>query len=86
MIGVVTVQWFVAAGLPAFVVGYLQPPSDWAVILLGAATGYCFWTGYRAWKRGWKARAVLRLAIPTGIFVASTCVVGLTVILLPRES
>ena len=86
LICVVAVQWFMAAGLPAFVVGYLRWPSGWEAILFGASTAYCFWTGYRAWKRGWKARALLRLAIPTGIFATSTCIVGLTVLFTRGES
>jgi hypothetical protein len=81
MVGVVTVQWFVAAGLPVFVVGYLRPPLGWEAVFFVALASYCFWTGYRAWKRGWKARFVLRLAIPICLFAISTCVVGLTKLL-----
>jgi hypothetical protein len=84
MIGAVSVQWFVAAGLPAFVVGYFRPPTGWEAALFVAIAAYCFWTGYRAWRRKWKARFVLRLVIPSGLFVLSTCVVGLTQLFLPR--
>jgi hypothetical protein len=86
MICVVAVQWLVAAALPAFVVGYLRSPSRWEAAFFCLATAYCFWTGYRAWKRGWKARTLLRLAIPIGIFVISTCIVGLIFILVRGES
>ena len=84
MIGVVAVQWFVAAGLPVFVVGYLKAPTGWETGFFVAVAAYCFWTGYRAWRRGWKARFVLRLAIPICLFAISICVVGLTKLLVPR--
>ena len=80
----VMVQWVVVATLPAFLVGYFGLPTGWDAVLFGSIAAYCFWTGYRAWKRGWKARFVLRLAIPICLFAISTCVVGVTKLLVPR--
>ena len=71
MIVVVMAQWFVSASVPAFVAGFLEAPRGWAAVMPIACTAYCFWTGWRAMRREWKARFVLRLAIPAGLFVIS---------------
>lgn len=83
MVVAVMVQWFVAAGTPAFAAGYLELPKDWTPLLFVGIAAYCFWTGYRAWKRGWKARFVLRLAIPICLFAISACIVGVAKLLVP---
>ena len=84
MVGVVTAQWIFVSAFPAYVGGYLPTPPGWESLIFVAMAAYCFWTGYRAWKRGWRARFVLRLAVPIGLFAISTCVVGLTKFVLPR--
>lgn len=71
MIVVVMAQWFVSASAPAIVAGFLEVPRRWETVLLIACTAYCYWTGWRAMRRGWTARFVLRLAIPAGLFVMS---------------
>jgi Mn2+/Fe2+ NRAMP family transporter len=73
MIGVVAAQWFLALAAPAMLLGYLESPRGWTAALLLAMTGYCFFTGYRAWKRGWKSRFVLRLIVP-GCLLVLSCV------------
>jgi hypothetical protein len=84
MVSVVSVQWLVAAALPALVVGYLTMPPAFESAFFLALAVYCFWTGYRAWKRGWKTRFILRLAIPIGLFAISTCMVSLAKFFLPN--
>ena len=80
MVGVVATQWFAVAATPFLVLGTLGHFSQldgWALTLVAAIVGYCFYTGYRAWRRGWKARFILRLVVPTSLFVLSWITVGL---------
>jgi hypothetical protein len=74
MVGVVAMQWCVVATAPFLALGKLGTFSrfeGWALTLMAAVVGYCFYTGYRAWRRGWKARFVLRLVVPASLFVLS---------------
>ena len=74
MFGVVAIHWMLAVAIPAFIFGNIQPPpqDDWDVVLLFAAiVGYCTYTGYRAWKRGWRSRFILRAVVPGALFVLS---------------
>jgi hypothetical protein len=77
MVGIVGIQWFAVAAVPFAVVRQLPPIDGWAMTLAAAIVAYCFYTGYRAWNRGWKTRFVLRLVIPVCLFVLSCVAVGL---------
>jgi hypothetical protein len=74
MCGVVSVQWAVAVAAPAAVFGYVQTPDRLTLMVLAFVVGYCLYTGWRAWKRGWKARFVLRLVFPISLFALSCAV------------
>lgn len=74
MCGVVAMHWMFAAAIPACLFGNAQPPTqdEWAMILIVViVTGYCTYTGFRAWKRGWRSRFILRLVVPGTLFVLS---------------
>jgi hypothetical protein len=74
MFGVVAVHWMLAVAIPAFIFGHIQlpPQEDWAAVLWFAAiVGYCIYSGYRAWKREWRSRFILRAVVPAVLFVLS---------------
>jgi hypothetical protein len=77
MVGIVAIQWFAVAVVPFGVVLQIPPVDGWAIAMVATVVGYCFYTGYRAWNRGWKARFVLRLVIPACLFILSCIVVAL---------
>ena len=72
MIGVVAVQWLVVVSAPAMLLGCGAGLDPWTATLFAAMTGYCFFTGYRAWRRRWRSRFILRLVIPTGLLIVSS--------------
>lgn len=47
----------------------------WGVLCV--AIGYFSYTGYKAWRRRWKARFVLRIVIPAALFITASVLVGL---------
>jgi hypothetical protein len=80
MIAVVSTQWFAVAAAPFAAVGAFGRISEfdgWAVALVTAMVAYCFYTGYRAWKRGWQSRFTLRLVVPAVLLVLSCIVAGI---------
>ena len=46
------------------------PASFW--IIFGALPLYFFYTGVRAWRRGWKSRFILRIVIPLALLAVSS--------------
>jgi len=78
MVLVVAAQWFVVGAIPPVVAGYVPPPDRWGIVFAVAIAMYCFFTGYRAWKRQWKSRFMLRAVVPIAIFVLSCVAVGIT--------
>jgi len=76
MVGIVGVYWLTAAAAPAVIVGRLRRPDEMAGVIIGLIAAYCAYTGYRAWRRGWQARFVLRVAIPAVLFALGWAAVG----------
>jgi hypothetical protein len=73
MFFVVAMHWVLVIAVPALIFGYAPLPSDWVqVFLFLAIVGYCSYTGYRAWKRGWRSRFILRAVVPTVLFLLSS--------------
>lgn len=80
MFMVVAVYWMIVAAIPAVIFGHVRPPLQdvWEMALVfGAIVGYCAYTGYRAWKRGWRSRFILRVVVPGALFVVSCACFGL---------
>jgi hypothetical protein len=71
MFCVVAVQWFSVAVAPLVALGYLPRPGGWELLIAVICVAYCFYTGYRAWQRAWRARFILRLIVPTCLLLLS---------------
>lgn len=78
MVAIVATQWFVVAAIPMVIAGYIPPPDGWGLVLAAVITTYCFFTGYRAWKRKWQSRFILRAVVPSAILILSCVAVGIT--------
>lgn len=88
MFMVVAMYWIIVALIPAVILGYIRSPLQdvWQVALMCAAiVGYCAYTGYRAWKRGWRSRFILRVVVPGALFVISFACFGLLPWWLPAQ-
>ena len=77
MVGIVAIQWCAVAAVPFAAIRQVPPVDGWALAIAATIVGYCFYTGYRAWSRGWKTRFILRLVIPVCLFFLSGILVGL---------
>jgi hypothetical protein len=80
MVVIVSLQWLAVAAVPFNVLGILSPftgSDGWSLAFVAAVVVYCFYTGYRAWKRGWKSRFILRIVVPTSLFVLSCLSAGI---------
>ena len=73
----IAVYWGLAFLIPFLITDRSIRPDAWAVGLIALFLGYLAYTGYRAWRQGWKARFVLRIVVPLALFVASWMVIGL---------
>jgi hypothetical protein len=86
MFFIVTLHWTIAVAVPAFIFGYVPAPKEWAVaVLFTAIVGYCSYTGYRAWKRRWRSRFILRAVIPGLLFLFSSVWFGFLALKLDAE-
>ena len=72
MVGLVAAYWISVAAAPAIVAGYIARPTAGLTSALLAVSLYCAYTGYRAWKKGWKARFILRAVVPAAILVVTS--------------
>lgn len=84
-------QWILAAALLLFMYWVsvffmpfaisdpkIRPNAPlWFWCGLGVAIAYFSYTGVRAWRRGWKARFILRIVVPAALLVSATIVIGL---------
>lgn len=73
----VFLYWATALALPFMIVAPDHTRlgvSGWCVVV--AVIGYGAYTGLRAFARGWKARFILRIVVPTALFVTSSIVVA----------
>jgi hypothetical protein len=73
------VYWVLVFSVPFFV-SDRQTRSDtplWFWCGLCAVIGYFSYTGIRAWKRGWKARFILRIIVPAALLGIGCIAVGL---------
>jgi hypothetical protein len=77
MVAIVASQWIFLAAIPMVVVGHLPPPDRSSLVFAAVITTYCFFTGYRAWRRQWKSRFILRAVVPIAIFILSCIGVGI---------
>lgn len=50
----------------------------WFWLVICAAIGYFTWTGVRAWRRGWKARFIMRIVIPAALLIIACTSFGVT--------
>ena len=78
MVGIVAIQWFAVAAVPFGVARRFPRVDGLALTIAAVIVGYCFYTGYRAWNRGWKTRFVLRVVVPVCLFALSSIAVGLS--------
>jgi hypothetical protein len=64
--------WFVAIMVPNFLGGSGEmPPAGVWCVFAGLFT-YFFYTGFRAWRRGWRSRFILRVVVPISLLVVSS--------------
>ena len=71
--------WVLVFSVPFFVsdsrIRSDTPLSFWCGVCV--VIGYFIYTGIRAWKRGWKARFVLRIVVPAALLGIACAMVGL---------
>jgi hypothetical protein len=65
---VVTTTWLVAAMTPLILLSVLPLPDGAALVVPVLFVAYCYYTGYRAWRRNWRSRFVLRVVVPSALF------------------
>ena len=70
--------WVVVFATPFFVIDpdirAEAPVEFWCAI--AAAIGYFSYTGVRAWRRGWKARFILRIVVPAALLMTACLFIG----------
>lgn len=79
---VIFVYWFVVFMTPLLIIDPRirseAPLGLWCAI--AAAIGYFSYTGVRAWRRGWKARFILRIVVPASLLATSCLFTGAIVL------
>ncbi len=72
MASLVAVGWLFAAWLPLVVVGFLSPLPFNFLAFLFFLYAYLGYSGFRALRKGWKSRFILRVVVPAGLLLASS--------------
>jgi hypothetical protein len=73
--GVLLVLSWTFALLVPFLWDASIPAADLSVwLVVSAPFVYFIWTGFRAWRLGWRSRFILRLVIPLALLIASVVV------------
>lgn len=48
----------------------------WFWCVLCSGIGYFSYTGFRAWRRGWRARFIMRIVVPAALLMSACTIVG----------
>jgi hypothetical protein len=73
--GLLGMVWVLSLFIPLTLGGIAPMPERQFWWVIGVIYCYFIFTGIRAWQRGWKARFVLRIVVPCGLFAASSLLV-----------
>ncbi|MET0499068.1 MAG: hypothetical protein ABW106_12465 [Steroidobacteraceae bacterium] len=73
---IICVYWIMAFAIPFMIVDPEVRPGPWGWCLFAALIGYGGYSGFRAYRRGWKARFILRIVIPAALFVTASVIIA----------
>lgn len=76
---IIFMYWVFVFSMP-FMISDREVRSEtplWYWCALAVAVAYFSYTGFRAWRRGWKARFILRIVVPAMLLLSVSTLAGL---------